>query len=302
MVIPIGESGKDMRHSHSIVNAAITIALLVALVALLVRTVHSGRTEWLWSAHSCGSITTITGTPGATGPQGEPGVCTVGQMGPGGPQGERGLMGRTGATGKQGPRGSDGAQGLQGIQGVAGGTGTTGAVGEIGPQGPSGVWTFGDSGSFWDVSQQGDDGPGGYEPDTAYAMRFAHADLENNLGVSMTNGDTISFSHPGVYNIAFSAQLSRSQGGPTSTVSIWLAKNGQNVDDTNTDLTLQSNISRHVAAWNFFAPVTCVLICDTYQLMWSTESEYTAIIYEGPQVNPARPAIPSIILTVNQVK
>jgi hypothetical protein len=228
-----------------------------------------------------------TGLTGATGPRGLQGLT--------GPAGDPGVVG-LGATGPQGPQGIQGIQGLQGIQGPIGLTGATG------PQGLAGTSGFGDSGTFWDLTQQGDDGPGGYLPDTAYAMRFGQSDLANNVGITITGGDTITFTHAGVYNIAFSAQITRSQGGSTSNMSIWLAKNAINVDDTNTDFTLQSNATRYVAAWNFFVPVNCTTTCDSYQLMWSAESEYTAIIYVPPQTAPTRPAIPSLILTVNQVK
>ena len=231
-----------------------------------------------------------TGLAGATGPRGLQGLT--------GPEGDPGIIG-LGATGPQGPQGIQGIQGLQGMQGIQGPIGLTGATG---PQGPAGLSGFGDSATFWDLTQQGDDGPGGYLPDTAYAMRFGQSDLANNVGITITGGDTITFTHAGVYNIAFSAQITRSQGGSTSNMSIWLAKNGTNVDDTNTDFTLQSNATRYVAAWNFFVAVSCTTTCDSYQLMWSAESEYTSIIYVPPQTAPTRPAIPSLILTVNQVK
>ena len=318
-------------------STAVTAAVVIAVIALLLRSCGGDGTKWLWSADECNdALTTITGAPGAPGPTGAPGstgpkgstgaagVCTTayqewldlgytgtksdfliwlkgakgdrGATGPTGATGAQGLMGLTGATG---PTGLTGAQGPQGPTGLTGAQGPIGLTGLTGPAGTSGM---GDSGTFWDLTQQGDDGAGGYLANTAYPMQFGQADTVNNVGVSMTAGNEITFTHAGVYNIAFSAQITRSQGGATSNMSIWLAKNGVNVPDTNTDFTLQSNATRYVAAWNFFVPVTCTTTCDSYQLMWSAESEYTSIVYIGPQTVPDRPAIPSLILTVNQVR
>jgi hypothetical protein len=180
--------------------------------------------------------------------------------------------------------GPAGPQGEQGPQGVPGETGTSG---------------LGDSGSFWDVTIQG--GPGVYEADTPYPMLLGEADTANNQGVSITNGSQFTFTNPGVYNLAFSAQLWRLQGGDVSYTSIWLRKNGVDVPDTATDVTLLSNGTRFVAAWNFFVPVTCDESgCDKYQLMWSSTTEQTEMLYLP--ANGVRPAIPSLIATVNQVK
>ena len=314
----------------------ISVAVILAIIALLLRSCGDDGTRWLWSDEACdASLTTVTGAPGAPGSTGAPGktgptgptgstgvagVCTTayqewldlgytgtksdflswlkgakGDTGAIGPQGIQGLMGLTGASGPVGPTGAEGPQGPTGL------TGLTGAIGATGPQGPAGTSGMGDSGSFWDLTKQGDDGVGGYLPDTAYPMQFGVSSADN-VGVSMTAGNQITFTHPGVYNIAFSAQITRSQGGASSNISIWLAKNGVNVPDSNTDFTLQSNAQRYVAAWNFFVPVTCATTCDTYQLMWSAESEYSALVYLPAQTTPDWPAIPSIILTVNQLK
>jgi hypothetical protein len=112
----------------------------------------------------------------------------------------------------------------------------------------------------------------------------------------------LTFTHPGVYNIAFSAQLYRTRGGNPDVVSLWLRKDGVNVPSSNTDVTLLSNGQKLVAAWNFFVPVTCHGSCSKYQLMWSANAENTNLWFEREQDNPARPSTPSVILTVNQVK
>jgi hypothetical protein len=262
-------------------------------------------------------LESLKGEAGATGPQGQ---CTVGDTGPSGVDGATGATGLSayeiwklnGHSGSEelfllsliGPTGVPGAQGIPGAQGPAG---------EQGPQGiqgiPGGQTGFGDSGSFWDLTTQGESGAVSGDPGTAHPIYFGESDSLNNSGVSMTAGpgdapgraSFITFTSPGVYNISFSAQLLRTQGGSADTVSIWLRKNGTNEPNTNTDVTLVSNGQKHVAAWNFFVPVACSPTCDTWQLMWSADAGHTNIWYQDAQANPTRPAIPSVILTVNQV-
>ncbi|CAB4571002.1 unannotated protein [freshwater metagenome] len=260
------------------------------------------------------SLRGATGPAGAAGPQG---TCTPGDTGPTGAAGATGapglsayevwklsghagseelfLLSLVGPAGSPGPRGSAGPQGEQGIQGNDGPAGTSG---------------FGDSGSFWDLTTQGHSGSVSVGQDTAYPIYFGSSDASLNQGISVESGSGdapgrssyVTFTRPGVYNIAFSAQLLRTQGGSANTVSIWLRKNGVDEPNTNTDITLVSNGQKHVAAWNFFVPVTCSATCDQWQLMWSTDGGFTNIWFQEAQTNPNRPAIPSIILTVNQVK
>jgi len=258
---------------------------------------------------------------GAAGPQGE-----QGDTGAAGPQGE---PGDTGATGPQGEPGDTGATGPQGEPGEQGATGPQGATGEcglsaydiwlalgntgteqdflkslVGPQGAqgepgvAGLTTVGDSGSFWDTTTQG--GVGVYSPNTPYPMKLNSADVVNNEGVTISNGSEFTFTNPGVYNLAFSAQLLHTKSNTVNYVSVWLRKNGVNVPDTATDVVLDKN-ARFVAAWNFFIPVSCTdSVCDRYQLMWSSDTDEISMIYVP--ANAIRPAILSLIATVTQVK
>lgn len=241
----------------------------------------------------------IEGKVGPAGPPGQDGECTIGDIGPIGPQGPQGIPG------------VDGAEGSQGQPGVAG------QDGRDGRDGADGVSGFGDSGAFWDVTIQGNDGLVSTSVDTAHPMYLGSADTTNNRGVTIERcaGDQtkpalypsipkscITFTNPGVYNIAFSAQLWRTQGGNQDVISIWLRKNGVNVAETRTDVTLLSNSVKSVAAWNFFAPVECSTTCDTYQLMWSYTESHTNLWFEAATTNPSRPDIPSVIVTVNQIR
>jgi integrin beta 8 len=254
----------------------------------------------------------LQGIPGVQGPKGE---CTIGDTGAVGPQG---IPGPTGSPGPQGIPGEPGPQGLPGPKGDTGLQGIQGNPGPKGDTGAPGTSGLGDSASFWDTTTQGYDGLVSTTVGTAYPMYFSEADTSNNVGITIerctgdqakpsgypvTPKSCITFTHTGVYNIAFSAQLLRTQGGGASVTSFWLRKDGVNVPQSNTDVTLQANNQKLVAAWNFFVPVTCAgATCSQYQLMWSASNTYSDIWYEVGQPLPTRPATPSIILTVNQVK
>lgn len=231
--------------------------------------------------------TGAAGAPGATGASGSPGAT--------GPSGETGATGLAGATGPLGPTGPTGPIGATGAVGATGPTGATGSAGPVG---------FGDVGSFWDQTTQGDANVNpGFLADTAYVMTFDHADTANNRGISMVNGSQITFTNPGLYNIQFSAQVESSQGGAANTLTIWLRVNGVDIPWTATDFTLLANSARLVTAWNFFVPVTCSGgVCDHYELVWSSESPYAGLVTDVAKTGPDRPAIPSIILTVDQVQ
>jgi hypothetical protein len=165
-----------------------------------------------------------------------------------------------------------------------------GATGATGPTGAGGVISY--FGSFWDTTTQvNTNGPTG-----ANAMTFNNTDPISN-GVSIASGSRITFAHEGVYNIQFSAQFEKTDSG-TDIVDIWFKKNGTNVSNSNTKLTLTGNDSKYVPSWNFIVDAD---INDYYELYWSSADINMRILAQATQNNPSRPEIPSVILTVTPV-
>ena len=257
---------------------------------------------------------------GITGPQGEPGQ--VGAIGPQGPVGKTGVQGRPGKTGESGPQGPagsageigpqgpiglTGAQGPQGVMGPTGLQGPTGPMGPIGPIGPTGATGaagpqgsaggFGSYGSFYDTTSVL------LPQDQAVNVPLNTTALSNGVSIELDEFGSptkIKFDSSGVFNISFSMQLQKSDTG-LDTVSIWLAQNGENVDNSSTDISLidKNEASRLFAAWNFVVGASGG---DYFQLRISaTNNLKTTILYAPAQLNPTRPAIPSTILTVNQI-
>ena len=125
-------------------------------------------------------------------------------------------------------------------------------------------------------------------------------DASGNPSTDATPGSLIKFSHAGTYNIAFSAQVVKTQGGSLETMSIWLRQNGLNVPFSNTNLDFANNGVKQVAAWNFFVDVAAG---DTVEIAWHVTSG-NLVIYGQPATSNGVdiPGIPSVILTVNQVR
>ena len=149
-------------------------------------------------------------------------------------------------------------------------------------------------GSFYSILDQTD----GTTPHLMYAENTADAD-----GVTMELGDEatksqMTFAHTGTYNIQFSAQLHNTGGGGSgNTVNIWLRLNGNDVANSDTKVTVPSNAPYVVAAWNF---IVSVAAGDYVELVWFTDNANIIIEHENATVS--HPAIPSLILTVQQIR
>jgi len=63
-------------------------------------------------------------------------------------------------------------------------------------------------------------------------------------------------------------------------------------------VTINGSQAKTVAAWNFLLPIVAN---DYVQLMWRTNDTDTRILYQTSSASPARPEIPSVILTIQQV-
>lgn len=121
-------------------------------------------------------------------------------------------------------------------------------------------------------------------------------------GISVVSGSEITVSRTGVYNIQFSAQLDKTDSGVDS-AEIWLRVNGQNLAWSNTWVDLPKNDAKLAAAWNWVIPLNAG---DYVELAWWS-ADVDMRLYERaaqaavPGVSPARPAIPSVILTVQGI-
>ena len=145
-------------------------------------------------------------------------------------------------------------------------------------------------GSFFDTTSQT-----ASLADTIYAVNHNTTDLSN--GVSIVNGTRITISETGTYTIISTHQYVHSRGGEV-TITGWLRKNGNDVANSGTDLRLKGNGDKDLYAINYFVEAEAG---DYYELMWSANDTDTYIVATPARTGPVRPAVPSVITTVNKV-
>ena len=143
-------------------------------------------------------------------------------------------------------------------------------------------------GSFYDTTDQ-------LNSVQVNKMKLNTTDISN--GVSIVSNSRITIANAGVYNIQFSAQFDKTDSG-TDAVEVWLCKNGNNIANSNTELTLAGNNAKIVAAWNWFANAAAG---DYFEICWYSADAAVFINAISAGTSPTRPAIPSLILTVNQI-
>jgi hypothetical protein len=159
-------------------------------------------------------------------------------------------------------------------------------------------WPFGGGGatvsssyiSVFDTTDQTIDGPL-----TSSVFTFNNIDFYN--GITLVSGSQFTVSQSGVYNLEFSAQFDKTNSS-NSTAYIWLRKNGINVSESNTSVTLAGGSNdRVVAAWNLYVSASAN---DYYELAWTATDDNT-FLQAVPGVPGVFPAIPSIIATMGSV-
>lgn len=121
-------------------------------------------------------------------------------------------------------------------------------------------------------------------------------------GISIVSGSQITVANTGVFNVQFSAQLDKTDSGRDA-IEIWLRKNGTDEPWSNTWVEADGNNAKVVAAWNWVLPLTAG---DNVELVWwsaDVDMRLFAMAAQTavPGTSPARPAIPSVILTVTGV-
>ena len=151
----------------------------------------------------------------------------------------------------------------------------------------------GSYGSFYDTTTQ-------INPvaNTANSMSFNETAITNGVAISgsISPFNTyIKTENAGVYNIQFSAQVDKTDGG-TDSVDIWIRKNGTDLLDTATTVTLNNNNDASVAAWNWFVQSAAN---DYYQIIWASADTDMRLLAEVS--SSVHPGIPSVIATANRI-
>jgi hypothetical protein len=238
--------------------------------------------------------TGLSGTDGATGATGLQGdVGSTGSTGIQGDVGATGLQGDIGATGATGDFGATGATGATGLTGVRGATGATGDIGATGLTGSGGA--LGYYGSFYDLTDQP------LVSTTTEQVISIGSTAEQN-GVTIVNGDEITFANAGTYSLTFSVQITN-LANSVEKATFWLKTNNVDYPDSATEIDLQprkaaGNPNRQVLTVNYVATATAG---QQVQIYWSGTSTDLTVETLPAGTSPVSPAVPSIILTAVQV-
>jgi hypothetical protein len=142
-------------------------------------------------------------------------------------------------------------------------------------------------GSFYDTTTQT-----ATVINTAKAITFNTTDLSQGVSIGSPTSRIVVDSE-GLYNFAVSFQIDKTSGG-TAEFYIWFRLNGVNIDDSAGLIRIQGNDAEIFSAYNLFLDLKAN---DYVEIMFSVSDldvELHAVAASAPV-----PAIPSIILTVN---
>lgn len=121
-------------------------------------------------------------------------------------------------------------------------------------------------------------------------------------GVTLASGSRLTVPNTGIYDLQFSAQLRNTDNTQHEAI-IWFKVNGTDLANSGTTVTVParktSNIYGYaVAAWNIFLNLNSA---DYVEIFWLPSSTLVTLEHLPASVTPAYPAIPSIIVSVQQV-
>jgi hypothetical protein len=156
----------------------------------------------------------------------------------------------------------------------------------------AGLETVGYWGAFWSNVDQTNAGA-----TSVNFMTVNNSDPSNNQVQIGATSSQIKVLNAGTYNIQFSAQFDKSDGGK-DTVDVWFVKNGVNIPDSNSLFSLEGNNDKLIAALNFIVTLSAN---DYIQLAWFSADTALFLHHDVAGTSPTRPAVPSVIITVQQV-
>lgn len=139
--------------------------------------------------------------------------------------------------------------------------------------------------------------------DPALAQVVTFDTTINANGVTLVGGTKMTLPQPGNYSFSISAVAAATGAASAKQVSIWFRKNGSDVANSNTYLSVSKDVPTVIA---LTLDLPCTAVGDYYELWWSGET--TSVKLDAvPAVSgsatfpPNQPASPSIIVTIGQI-
>jgi hypothetical protein len=168
--------------------------------------------------------------------------------------------------------------------------GPAGPVGPAGAPGGFGLWAYG-SDSLIQTN---------LAPGVMNKIQIRDPLVANGITIAGAISSEIRISRPGTYNLAFSLQVDNANQNTDEFIEIWLIQNGSSVANSNTKVTIpKKTVGAYVAAWNFFFTTTTAN--EYVEIAWASSETTMKILAIPDAQTPVGPAVPSVIVTVNQV-
>ena len=159
--------------------------------------------------------------------------------------------------------------------------------------GADGTWGY--WGAFYDTTDQTIT-----STTTAYVVSLNNSNPGNN-GVSVVGGTKVTVTHPGIYNIAVSVQVTNA-AVQIYDAWFWFRKNGVDIADSCSQVSVQQSHGGNPGALIFYVNIIEKMAAGDYiQLVWNANDTSVSLETIAAAVSPTRPATPSVILTVTQV-
>jgi hypothetical protein len=136
-------------------------------------------------------------------------------------------------------------------------------------------------------------------PNVTQAIVIEETAFASNISMQSdgTNLTRITFDTPGIYDIQFSVQLHHTQGGGSGdNIHIWFRQNNVDIPASNSIVHVRNN-TFSIAGWNIFVDIQNS--GDFVQIVGYPTN--VKIILEHVDATLTEPAVPSVIVTVNQV-
>lgn len=131
-------------------------------------------------------------------------------------------------------------------------------------------------------------------PNAVYPVTFNTTEVANGHRRGTDTSQIISEAS-GLFNYQFSMQFV-STNSAAKEVYIWFRKNGNDIPDSASRITITGNDVYSVAAWDITVSMN---VNDYFQIMWAVTN--TSVHISAPVATAFCPAIPSVLLTVSEV-
>lgn len=121
---------------------------------------------------------------------------------------------------------------------------------------------------------------------------------EISNGIYIQDGTKITVSNSGIYEIGYSAQIEKTQGGSSSDVTIWAKINGNSVDRSSSTITLANN---SIYQLPFVSYIFELNAGDYVEFYFSSPSQYVQLTTLSGLTSPTRPDSPSLIYVAKAI-